>query len=416
VEDTSSGLTCEIPYSMQLPTGGAGTHLALGEGGVVHVTGSGKLYTLRADKTGTYHWIWPDNDTQGAVEPIDAQLFTPVVGSNGTIYMGTGDERLLAVNKGGEGRWVFELDGQFSGAPAVFKGAEKKNKIFVVTDKGSLYYIKDIGQEFPYDPWKKQGDQGIKNPKPGEQPIIGPKFGGGDDEQTIWVLSLSGMQCFDSTGYPMWEYELPAEYTATSNAVMNGEGHAFFVAGKDPTGDYYHEHYLMEVNQAGEDGEGSNVFIDLPGITTEVVSLSIGNNDRLLMGTSNAGLIIFNQQTGKVYKHMVADEENFLKVAQPVQAKNGFIYMGVFPTWIYVLGMDGEVLWKLDLDAFDPSIKAQLQPSSPLILSDGMVLFHSGQWVTAIECSDSGPSESPWPRFGGNDRNSGNIHDSVELE
>lgn len=412
VEDTSSGVTCDIRWSMQLPTGGAGTHPALGLNGVVHVTGSGKLYTLHADQTGTYDWIWPDNDTQEAVEPIDAQLFTPVVASNGTIYMGTGDQRLLAVNKGGEGRWVFDLDGQFSGAPAVYKGADAKQKLFVVTDEGSLYCIKDIGQEFAHEVWKKEGEQAIQNPKPGVQPIIGPKFGGGAEKETIWVLSLSGMQCFAADGFPLWTYQLPEGYTATSNAVMNDEGEALFVAGKDPTGDYFKEHYLMKVNQDGEDGEGSNVLIELPGIVTEIVSMSIGNNDRLLMGTSNAGLIIFNMKSGTVYKHMVADQENFLRVAQPVQAKNGFIYMGVFPTWLYVLGLDGEVLCRVDLDEFDPSIKAQLEPSSPLILSDGTVIFHSGQWVTALKASDSGPSESPWPRFGGNDKNSGNMHDS----
>ena len=414
-QDTSSGVTCDIMWSMQLPTGGAGTHPALGQGGGVHVTGSGKLYTLRADKTGIFDWVWPDDDTQGAVDPIDAQLYTPVVGSSGTIYMGTGDERLLAVNKGGEGRWVFELDGQFSGAPTVYKGADNKQKVFVVTDVGSLYCIKDLGQKNPHPIWKKEGEQGIANPKPGEQPIIGPKIGGGNEKETIWVVSLSGMQCFAADGFPMWTYESPEGYTTTSNAVMDGDGNALFVAGKDPNGDYFHEHYLMKVDEDGEDAEGSNVLIDLPGIVTEIVSLSIGNNDRLLMGTSNAGLIIFNLKSGTVYKHMVADEENFLEVAQPVQAKNGFIYMGVFPTWLYVLGMDGEVLCRVDLDEFDPSIKAQLQPSSPLILSDGMAIFHSGQWVTAIKASDSGPSESPWPRFGGNDRNSGNIHDSVEL-
>ena len=429
VVDTSNGVVCEKLWSMQLATGGAGTHPALSDGGLAYVTGSGKLYALRAEKTGVEEWVWPDYELREAresavepdVEPIDAQLYTPVVGPNGTIYMGTGDERLLAVNKSGKGRWVFDLGGYASGAPAVYEGckkAEYKNKVFVVTDNGLVYGIKDVAQNKAIEKWKMEGEQAIQNPKPGTQPIVGGRFGGGDELETIWVLALDGMECYAGwDGFHLWSYELPEGYTATSNAVMDGQGNALFVAGKDkdPDAPYYHEHYLMKVTSGGVDAPDSNVAIELPGIVTEVVSLSIGNNDWLLMGTSNAGLVIFNQKTGKVYKHMVADAENFLKVAQPVQAKNGFIYMGVFPTWIYVLGIDGEVLCSFDLDEFDPSIKAQLQPSSPVILEGGPVMFHSGNWVTVIQVSDSGPSESPWPRFGGNDKNSGNIHDSAEL-
>lgn len=55
------------------------------------------------------------------------------------VYLGTDDKRLLALNSQGRLDWTLELDGKISCQPMMFLDGS----LYVATDKGSLYKIKD---------------------------------------------------------------------------------------------------------------------------------------------------------------------------------------------------------------------------------------------------------------------------------
>jgi outer membrane protein assembly factor BamB len=404
---TASG-PCSSLWNLSLPTGGASTHPALGKGGVVYVAASEALYAVSTD--GKLMWAWPADDTEGKVPPVEAQLYTPVIGKEGVLYMGTGLQKLLAINKNGSGRFTIDLDGDVTGAPALPKGG-KDQLIVAMTDSGALYTVKDLGQNKPWILAGRSGEKAVKDPVPGIQPIIGPWTQDGASE-TAFVLARSALHCFRVTDLePLWSYPMPEGLVATSNMVMDDEGHVLFGSGGTPVGGEYQTHYVLSVTASGELVDGFPATVDLLGKVTTIVTLSQGIKDRILLGTTTAGLILYDVGSMYLYKTVTGQDQNITDVAQPIQSDDGHVYFGAFPSFVYALTEQAEVLWYKDLDELDPSIGAQLRPSSPLILSDGTVIFHAGYFLVAAHCTDSGPANVAWPRFGGNDQNTGNYSD-----
>jgi len=397
-------------WNLVLPTGGATSHLARSEkGGIIYATGSGKVYAVQ--DSGNIEWTWPDDDDQMDVPAIDAQIYTPAVGKEGILYMGTGLHTLLAVNKNGSGRFSLDLDGDVTGAPAIPDGG-KARLVVAATDAGSIYTVKDLGQLKPYVLAKRVGDKAIPDPLPGTQPIVAPVAADKENEVAI-ILGASNLYCFNLPDlYPLWTYPLPEGRTATSNPIMLADKSVLFATGAVPTGEYYEQHFLLRVDFYGNLMEGYPAAVDMQSKKTAIISLSQGIKDWLLLGTNNAGLVVFDMEGMSVFKSVSAQAENFMDVAQPVQGNDGLIYFNAFPSFIYVLSEQAEVLWYKDFDELDdPSIGAQLAPSSPLVLMDGTVVFHAGNFMYAVKRSDAGPSGATWPRFGGNDFNTGNFAD-----
>lgn len=107
----------------------------LSEHGLLYFCAGEKLYALnRAD--GTEAWC----------EPLYKAISRPAVDdASGRIYLGTDDKRLLAVSPQGRLVWELALDDKASWQPLVGSGGY----LYVVTDTGSLYKIKD---ELPVSP------------------------------------------------------------------------------------------------------------------------------------------------------------------------------------------------------------------------------------------------------------------------
>lgn len=101
----------------------------LSEHGQLYFCAGERLYALdQAD--GTEAWY----------EPLSKAISRPAVDdATGRLYLGTDDKRLLAVSPQGRLDWELALDGKVSWRPTV--GPE--GYLYVVTDAGTLYKIKD---------------------------------------------------------------------------------------------------------------------------------------------------------------------------------------------------------------------------------------------------------------------------------
>jgi outer membrane protein assembly factor BamB len=413
--ETANGGACNVMWTRALGTSGGIAHPALGKTGNVHIASGEKLYALDSGATGALIWTWPDDDAGGMAAPV-GEVFTPVIGKEGALYMGhavhagEGDEEaddcaLLAVDKNGHGRFRLPLDGCVTGAPAI----TSEERILVLTDRGALYHVKDIGAT-SYAVWKHEGAEALNNPLAGAQPVVGPAalFGA----ERMLALSVDALHCLDAkSGDPVWTFPLPAGYQATSNAIMDFDGNVWFIAGQGPVGEYFAQSYLFKVGTDGKEAETSSTKVY--GSPTRVVSLSQGNVGTLLLGTRNAGVISASADTGEMYWHYFPAEQNFETVAQPVQAADGLVYFAAERHWLYVIAVDGTYLWHVKLDNPNEVMGAALSPSSPILLPDGAAIFHGGHHVYAVQCTQGGPSTLAWPRFGANDRNTANIADKL---
>jgi len=140
---------------------------------------------------------------------------------------------------------------------------------------------------------------------------------------------------------------------------------------------------------------------------TAITGLTEGLGNTWLIGTSNNGVAILFASTGEV---LARHFENFTDVPAPVQTADKLVFSSSLPHWIHVMGLDGEVLWTLDLeDSIRGVTEATLAPSSPLVGPDGTVFVHAGNSVVALICTGAPPAAVTWPRHGGNDRNTGNL-------
>jgi len=414
------GLTCEVLWHKVLESSGGTSHPALGGFDTLYIASGQKLFALDATKgkAGPTKWVWPDDDEQSGIAP-PGELYTPVIGEEGILYMGTNASSLLAVNKQGVGRFLLKLQGNISGAPAIpYDDFDKYKYVMVATDEGALYRIFDEGDDTQKDrSWFLEGEDALPNPKPGIQPIIGPESVYG--EEAMMVLTLDGLHAFrvqkdTVNGQHMWTWMLPDGYEAATNPIMDGEGNILFVAGKDKQGGgpYFKESYLFSVAPDGSETGQSNLLIY--DSLANPLSISQGQQGTVIVGTENAGVFSFDVAGGKTTWQLFAAEQNFEGVAQPTQGQDGLVYFGAGRHWIYVVDATADTDWHLKLENPREEMGAILWPSSPLIMEEGTVIYHNSNYVYAVKCTDAGPTSLAWPRFGGNDKNTGNIADKFE--
>lgn len=119
-----------------------------GDNGTAISYDSWTMFRGNAARTGKTTKIGPPEEIElrwrwryyGDSEPVSA---SPVIGSDGRIYIGTQDGRLAAIKPSGGSGWVFQekLDA-FTASPAV----DSSGNLLAVTEEGYLYYIDLYGE------------------------------------------------------------------------------------------------------------------------------------------------------------------------------------------------------------------------------------------------------------------------------
>ena len=70
-------------------------------------------------------------------------MSSPAIGADGTIYVGSGDDNLYAVNPDGTQKWAFPTGNYIESSPAI--GAD--GTIYVGSDDDNLYAINPDGTQ-----------------------------------------------------------------------------------------------------------------------------------------------------------------------------------------------------------------------------------------------------------------------------
>ncbi len=355
------------------------------------------LFRGNANRTGLSEYSTSRNfgDLLWKFKTGDAIDSSPAIGPDETIYVGSNDGYLYAINPNGTLKWKYDVGGPVKSSPAIgtagiyfgygkylysvdFNGvlrwkynigsiessspAIRNDIIYVLSEDSTLYAIRDNGNLY----WKHVFFDNNPNPST-SSPAVGedgtiyvglpdPYDNQGEDyEGHVFALSPSGSE--------LWDYFAGYGEVQTTPA-LGSDGLVYFQTFGGIMGDYNYLvavyasngtekwRYSLECNDMVSGYEGSSPAIDSNG------GIYVNSGDGLFLG----GVEIYNFGGNSVY-------------SSPSISSGGTIWLGCDDGNIYAM--------KYTEGDEDASVKAECKTggavrSSPAIGSDGTVYVGSG--------------------------------------
>jgi outer membrane protein assembly factor BamB len=314
---------------------------------------------------------WALNISSGGISSIDP---SPVIGADGTIYVGSIDGNLYAVNPDGTQKWAFGISGAES-SPAI--GAD--GTIYIGSGDGNLYAVTDGGQGTVTEKWAFATNGNVP-----PSPTIG-------SDGTIYVGS-DDLYAVNPNGTLKWKFVVGG---VESSAAIGADGTIY--AGSD-------DDNLYAVNPNGTQKwkfTTGGVVYSSPAIGADG-TIYVGSEDQSLYALTDGGQGIVTEKwalaTGELVQSspaigadgtiyvgagaLIAVTDNGTSATQkwsfgssgegissPAIGADGTIYVGTGA--LYALNPDGTQKWAL-------AGGAGVALSSPSIGADGTVYISSG--------------------------------------
>jgi outer membrane protein assembly factor BamB len=325
------------------------------------------------------------------------------LGNDGTVYFGTWDGKLWALGSDGPTKWTFRTGREIRSSPAI----ALDGTIYVGSRDRKLYAVRPDGGkkwEFPTGAWVDAS------------PAVAA-------DGTVYVGSWDKtFYALDANGSKKWQFQTGG--VIDSSAAIDAHGRVYFGS---------HDQRLYALEPDGKkawDYTTAGPILSSPALDREgeVVFTSVDGN---LYALQSNGSLKWRLQTGGV------------SASSPVFAADGKIYIGV-NDHLWAVSSEGKKLWEQATD--DPQFFIE---ASPAALADGSVVYSSryalltdlgpdqkqkwnvylyaygfgspnfgptgtvftyGEWTNFYAFRGSVPlAQSPWPKFRGDTRNSGNV-------
>ncbi len=282
--------------------------------------GTGLSSVDTSTTTGTLRWSYPTG----------AWITTsPVIGADGTVYVGSRDGNFYALNSEGSFKWSSTVGIWITSSPAI--GSD--GTVYVGSYDNSLLALNPTGT--------------LKWSYPmGGTVYSSPAIGA---DGTIYVGSLhNGLYAISPDGSKKWSYPMGG---AVNNAPAIGADGTIYVG----TGD----HYLYALNPDGSlkwryatgDWVGTSPAIGVDG------TIYIGSNDGYLYALNPDGSLKWRYSIGNVV------------YSSPAIGADGTIYFGSEDYSLYALNPDGTLKWSY--------ATGNAVQSSPAVGADGTIYFGS---------------------------------------
>ena len=342
---------------------------AVGADGTIYVGSDDyNLYAINPD--GTLKWAYPTG--------VQIMWSSPVIGADGTVYVGSADRILFAVNPDGTLKWQYVTGGTIYSSPAV--GSD--GTIYVGSDDHNLYAFNPDGTI----KWIYTMEASVS-----AAPTLGA-------DGTIYVGSSgNNLRAINPDGTLKWVSQLRAEFASspaigTDGTFYMGSGYSLLAVNPDGT--------LKWEYVTGERVWGSAV-IGTDG------TIYVGSFDHNLYAINPDGTLKWTYPTG----HII--------ITCPAIGADGTIYVGSDDWNIYAINPDGTLKWAYHT-------RGDME-SSPAIGPDGTIYIGSADFnlyaiydapssyksymaTSASSDTDSASSsgQSPWSMFRNNRRHTGN--------
>ena len=319
---------------------------------------------IAVDPSGVKKWVFRQS-------PDSWQFFyRPAVSPDGTIYSGSDDGNLYAVDTNGNEKWHFPADGEDIFQPAVTADGQ----VIYFTTNGDLYALQVNGSL----KWK------IHVGGPLGSPVIG-------DDETIYVLGYglhaydtngnekwhvdyvsgndftpslhdhliyfaqgsAGLYCFDTNGNQKWLYPLDSPYTVATHCPVDSAGHIFVTSNKDGS--------LHSVNSAGHkiwsfETKGAPIY----------QSPAIDHAGNIYLSADNGWLYKLDKNGGLLWKQYKGDG------LSPTIGADNTVYIGSSSHVVYAINPNGSEKCEFRT--------ADYYNSSPSVDSAGNLYFTSSSF------------------------------------
>ncbi|KKG15272.1 hypothetical protein EO94_10270, partial [Methanosarcina sp. 2.H.T.1A.3] len=254
---------------------------------------------------------------------------SPVIGIDGTIYIGSIDKKIYALNRDGTLKWTYTTKGDIYGASTI--GSD--GTIYSTSYDGNLYALNSDGTlKWSYPTRNIYGS-----------PAIG-KNG------TIYIGSYNcNLYALNSDGTLKWTYK-------TDSNIYNSPA-----IGKDGT--IYFGSYNTNLYALNPDGSLKWSY-NIGG--TSQSSPTIGSDGTIYIGSHDKKVYALNSDGTLKWTYTTGNSI----VSSPAVGSDGTIYIGSNDKKVYALNPDGTLKWSYTTRNYISS--------SPAIGSDGTIYFGSG--------------------------------------
>ena len=332
---------------------------------------------------------------------------SPAIGSDGTIYVRSHDNKLCAINgRSGVKLWEFETGGDVFSSPAI--GPD-----------GTVY----IGSGYPFKLYAINGKSGVKLWEFLLEGYIGVSGITLGSDETIYLTRGNKIEAIDgNTRERKWTFDKGGRLSIrTDGAIYFHAGDFYSLDGK--TGDV-----KWKLKERGHDarppaiGADGTVYVSffhgelyaIDGNTgakkwkfdygTYPGGCAIGVDDTVYIPYGNERkLYALDGKTGAKKWEFIWRKDGFDSyVSVPAIGDDGTVYFGTQNNKRYAVdGKTGTKKWEFETGG---------SVSSPVIGDDGTLYIASGdKKVYAIKTDSKGPAKSPWPMRGQNPQHTGRV-------
>ncbi|WP_320174256.1 PQQ-binding-like beta-propeller repeat protein [Maridesulfovibrio sp.] len=331
--------------------------IAIGSDGTVYVGSKDtNLYALESDKTEKWSYT-----TGGEITSA------PTISSDGTIYVGAGDGKLYAVNSDGSEKWIYDTGSGISRSAAI----NSDGTIYVGAGDGKLHAVDSDGSQ----KWIYGTDLTLTS-----APVIGP-------DGTVYVAADDyNLYAIKSDGTLKWTFKAGGKIKFSP--AIDSNGVVYFGSTDSNLYALKADNTLKWKFQAGS------------GITS---SPAIGSGGIIYFGAADNYLYALNSDGSEKWKYGTGGY-----VRSPAIASDGTIYVCAGDSTFYAINPDSSIKWSISTGSYSSPTSI-----SPAIGEDGAIYFGINpgmggeRTLHAREGDSGGLADTDWPRFQKNNRNTG---------
>jgi outer membrane protein assembly factor BamB/PKD repeat protein len=332
---------------------------AIGRTGTIYIGSTDhKIYAINPDGSLVWHF-------SGSTAGITS---SPAIGPDGIIYVGSYDYHLYAIHADGTQKWAFNTGGQVNSSPAIGSdgtiyvgsgGSGSNFKLHAINPDGSAKWAFDC-------------------PVAWSSPAIGL-------DGTIYIGSTDGnLYAIYPDGSLKWKFSA-GDFIYASPAIGNDE--TIYIGANNGK--------LYAITPAGTQKwifETGNVNFN------SFFSPTIGTDGTIYAGSNYPNNRLYALNPDGTLKWTFDTGEVFLST--PAISAEGTIYVGSKLRKLFALNPDGTLKWEFETQGF--------VESSPVIGTDGTVYIGSTDtYLYAIHGAPGGPAVSSWPMYRGNIHHTG---------
>ncbi|MEO0226265.1 MAG: PQQ-binding-like beta-propeller repeat protein [candidate division WOR-3 bacterium] len=318
---------------------------AIGRDGTIYF-GSDDSYLYAVQVNGILKWRFP---TGGYI------ISSPAIAGDGTIYFGSYDRYVYALNPDGSLKWRFPTGGIIFSSPAL----DQNGTIYIGSTDSYLYALNPDGSLR----WRYRTGDGIYS-----SPAIGL-------DGTIYFGSYDYyLYALNPDGSLQWRY--PTGYYVVSSPAIGADGTVYVGS---------HDTYLYALNP---DGTLKWRFKTANYIESSPV---IGGDGTVYFGSDDFGVYALNPDGSLKWVYRTSSPVN----ATPAIGIDGKIYIGAYRSNFFALNPDGSLFWRyiIDIQIYGISF------SSAAIWSNGALNFGATDGYLYVLQGGGGLASSAWPMF-----------------